>query len=280
VIAGASIFVVAMTGGGVAIAEPGGDTMRVGADEVGQPGDVAPMIIGGDDATEKYKFHVSVLNYAPSAGKVVSYCGGTLVSPRVVLTAAHCLADFTVGETQVRVGSNLWTSGGHVRDIVAMKTYPAWSWQPGSDLGLLLLSDAVPEKPIKIGRDTGPVGQEYRLIGYGTNCDIPLGGPCYPEGLMEAPQTRAPDSRCDWFDASVEVCTTGPNGEAACYADSGSSLLRTAGGGWEQIGTVSRDGDADADNMMCGGGATVYTDVTKYRQWIKSETRAWGSEAA
>jgi len=245
------------------------------------PGDDPHVnIVGGHDPSQAYPFMVSFLNPHPTTGKTVSYCGGSLIAPRWVATAGHCALEFKLGVTQVRVGSNNWKEGGTLANITDIVVHPGFDYNtPGNDASLIRLDRDVTQAPIAVPRSPGKIGEKERIIGFGATCD--LGSPdwpCYPSALQEATVRLVSDSQCHWYDKSVELCVAGDNGAMACFADSGGPLLRKGEvhdrkgqvrKEWQLVGIVSRDGDADADtNPTCSGGTGVFTDVTKYTDWI------------
>lgn len=234
------------------------------------------MIVGSRDATQAYPFMSSILHPHPKTGKTVSYCGASLVRSNYVLTAGHCASAFKIGVTQVRVGSNNWTEGGTLTGIADIIVHPGWKFEPGNDLALIRLDRHVKQKPIVVSRTPGQVGSQHRIIGWGATCELNSAEwPCYPSGLQEADVRLVEDTRCSWYDKSVELCLSGDQGQMACFGDSGGPDIRKVHGRWQLVGATSRDGDADANaNPACGNGTGVYTDLTKYRSWIDRTTRS------
>ncbi|GAA2787060.1 serine protease [Saccharopolyspora taberi] len=221
-------------------------------------GEVAPLIVGGRPATQQYPFTASLQQYGRHG------CGASLVAPRWLVTAAHCVT----GGLQARIGSNDHTSGGELVQVAQSIRHPRYNGQAGPyDIAVMRLASAVRSQPVTIAGSSPAPGTGVRLLGWGQECPNPQCGPA-PRNLKELDTRINPDSMCrTGYDPSIELCVFGnATSGTACYGDSGGPLLVNG----QLAGATSRAG---ANSPTCGtGDATVYTDVTAHRQWISQAT--------
>ncbi|MGP4020889.1 S1 family peptidase [Saccharopolyspora sp. 5N708] len=236
------------------------------ADTTVSPGVLPNNIVGGGNAVEKYPFMAEITN---EAGNEHS-CGGALIAPNWVATAAHCFIN-DGGDvphpppppSHVRIGSNDRTSGGKLVKIAEVIGHPEFEKTPGHDVLLLRLSEAVDYAPAKIGTSAA-AGTQVRALGWGQTCP---GYTCpeLPEQLKQLDTKILDDAKCtkDDFVGATEVCVDATTSATPCFGDSGGPLLTKADGDWRLLGVTSR-GSA----YTCGEGPEIYTDLGEHLAWI------------
>jgi secreted trypsin-like serine protease len=224
-----------------------------------------PLVIGGHDATEDYPFMTSL----QVSGK--HNCGGSLIRPDWVVTAAHCAAGGDPSALTVRVGSKDRTAGGSEAQVSQIVTHPGYDPSgAGNDIALLKLDHPVPQKPIRIAAEAGGPGTATRIVGWGKTCDDRNQCPDLPITLQELDTKLVADDQCTKFDGNTELCTDSDIPDAqGCNGDSGGPQLKGRPGDWELIGATSRDGDEDP---KCATGPGIWTDVTSYTDWVGQVT--------
>jgi hypothetical protein len=131
---------------------------------------------------------VETARYCGEQSKVV--CTGSLIAPRVVLTAAHCLELAAPGAFAVSFGPNV-VDGERV-PVLAQRAHPAYQGRE-HDLGLLYLSRA-PRDTLAVPLATGPLNaesrQELMVIGYGLDDRGELGAKRIGHSRLDAGVTR------------------------------------------------------------------------------------------
>ncbi|XP_047538592.1 trypsin, alkaline C-like [Vanessa atalanta] len=143
---------------GVAIAAPNALAPRIV--EESAIGAFDQRIVGGSDANiEDYPF-MAVILASIDAINFVQFCGGSLITTRAVLTAAHCFMNnfLPPNHFRVRLGSSLSLSGGQRYRVDNWVKHPGYS-SPKlyHDIAILkLATPAILSNRVALARIAGP----------------------------------------------------------------------------------------------------------------------------
>lgn len=192
------------------------------------------------------------------------YCSGTLIAPRTVLTAAHCIqANARPSVYQVRFGTRASAPFLSIA-MEAQFAHPAYSSERlTSDIGLIRLSaPAVGIKPI-LPNDTpltgSDVGRDIRHVGFGATSGGGGGNGTKREALYPVREVTA-----------TLIESAGAGRQQTCSGDSGGPGLMILGEVTdERVAGVVSYGDRDC--LVFGAD----TRVDAFLPWLKGTYEQW-----
>lgn len=213
------------------------------------------VINGKPSAEGAWPWMVALLKSDDPEDTSAHFCGGSLIGPRHILTAAHCVFSRSPESIQVLIGARELRFGkGDRHDIKEIRIHQQYnSTFLTNDLAILELANPVSNQPINLALKADAAlyqpGQEATIIGWGrTDPDRDI----LPTILQEAKIPIQSDAVCfndmgRLFNSKSMLCagikaTTDSSGDgvSACFGDSGGPLMVPDGNNqWKQVGVVS-----------------------------------------
>ncbi|XP_071057382.1 brachyurin-like [Onthophagus taurus] len=242
------------------------------------PGFEAPTerIVGGEIA-DPHNFPHQAALFLHKAAKT-NFCGGSLISTKYVLTAAHC--------TESAISIDVVLGAHNIRDeneptqtfITAVSYIIHENYNPTAiinDISIITLPDeAVAISDIiqlvhlpswsDVGKDL--TGENAVVSGWGKIND---GETSYTDYLQFVEFPIITNEDCDvWYFGGtihdVHICTSGEDARSTCNGDSGGALVVNG----KQVGIVSF-------GILFGceaGWPAAYTRVSQFLQWIEDNS--------
>jgi trypsin len=220
-----------------------------------------PKIVGGADASiAQYPWQAAVIESGSGNAQPRQFCGGSLITSRIVITAAHCVHGMSPTQVEVVLGRTTLSSNAgaeiQAQAISTQSNYnnpPPFSViAPRYDVGYVVLSQPSSQARIQIA---GPAeaglwsaGSIEHITGWGCTSPPTILGCNGSDDLQAAQVPIMADSTCGSgsvyggdFDPSTMVCAGYPGGGTdSCTGDSGGPLQAPlAGGGFRLVGITS-----------------------------------------
>ncbi|CAG4966353.1 unnamed protein product [Colias eurytheme] len=219
-------------------------------------------IVGGKKAANgSAPYQVSLRTWG-----VRHFCGASVITPKVILTAAHCVDGLRPQYFKAIVGTNQLRAGGQsytIRKVVKHEDYN--DDLIINDIAIIFTEQEIlfNERVDAVELNDEPVekGEDLLLTGWGTTSY-----PGHlPNDLMQLDLKAVSYEDCKEAHLSInavfetQICAMTKAGEGACHGDSGGPLVREG----RQVGIVSW-------GLPCAKGKPdVYTKVESYMDWIE-----------
>jgi len=227
-------------------------------------------IIGGQDTeTNEYPWMVQLVYKSFWSGNN-HLCGGTLVSSRHVLTAAHCVIRYSPQSIAVILGEhNIKDQEFYTVELIDILNHPQYDEFNGQyDFSILTLAEKVifsnTVSPACLPSDPSEqyAGQKGVIAGWGAT---EFGSPTF---LQKLDVSIWSNDQCiqelgEYFISDPNICITG---KSACYGDSGGPLTVLEKGRNVLVG-ICNWGWACMDENP-----SVYARITDQLDWIKMNT--------
>jgi len=252
------------------------------------PDDIQYVVSGDSSDDGEFPYYVLMRNGASS--NAFGFCGGSLIAPRVVLTAAHCEPQYNIGNFLTVGPTDRYSldngASQRARNIKSQAAVPHPDYNPGSesnDFALVLLQEEyIIESGIQLVLNDEssfpPAGDVLDVLGMGTlasNGDL-------ANVLMDVKVKSFSNSQCNSYfggnpiENNMICAGLEEGGKDSCQGDSGGPLVKVNGNTHTQVGVVSW-------GYGCAGSNSpgVYSRISAQIDWMRDQIcDEWGVESS
>ncbi|MEV5348842.1 S1 family peptidase [Streptomyces achromogenes] len=227
-----------------------------------------PIVGGTTTTTTAYPFMMQITDASQN-----QFCGGTLVSPTKVVTAAHCMVGETTSSVRV-VGGRTYLNGtnGTVSRVSRIWINPDYTDATnGDDVAVLTLSTSMPYTTAKYVTSSQTsvyaAGTSARILGWGTTSENGSSS----NQLRTATVPIVSDSSCrtsygsDFVQSDMVCAGYSSGGVDTCQGDSGGPLL---------IGGVLAGITSWGEGCAEAGYPGVYTRLTTFSNLVTAQVNS------
>ena len=240
---------------------------------------VGPQIVGGKAAPAgMWPFQVALLDTGEPNNADAQFCGGSLISSRHVLTAAHCVKGMRPAKLLILTGTQSLKSGGTRRRVASIRVHPKYNASTSDyDIAVVTMKTAVTGiraaqmLTTATERTLAKPGILAYVTGWGA---LNEAGTRFPTVLHQVNVPLVSKTVCNRpqsYDGEITsrmICAGYAQGRKdACQGDSGGPLIvRDSTGKWRMQAGVVSFGEGCALKDFYG----VYARVAVLRTWVMS----------